>query len=369
MTIAFFVLGPLPQALKLLSASGLPWTKTWTVIFSLAWLIEVILRFIAGMKFEVTRDNRGIDLKNLANYLRQSSKMIYQVAFIVQIAVWIWILTKLAATPVLCGILGAMLLGLAWVCSVGFLTTLALVVILLVPIFINNHFNTSPFRRVRAIVMCAAIVGVLPLWTKYGWTADWFSGSLLWVFNFISPVGFVVALILLPPCAVLFVWACTAILIGLDAILVKFGQKLEERDPDALESQSLLPRGEEPQQQASTATTTVSDAVPSTTAEPHASSTIAMDTLAQNTPLPPSRATTGFTVPTNWWLRLTALSESLERGSGKWTFHYRGLDRAQRRRVQAIAFALANLFFVSLWYWGEYDPEETEKAGWTDMFG
>lgn len=87
MTIAFCVLGPLPQALKLFSASGLPWTKTWAIIFSLAWLVEVILRFTAGMKYEVPRDPRDTDLKHLAKYLHRISKLIYEAAFIVQIAV------------------------------------------------------------------------------------------------------------------------------------------------------------------------------------------------------------------------------------------------------------------------------------------
>ena len=48
-TIALFVLGPFPQALKVFDMSGLPWTKTWAAIFLAAWLSEAMVRFAAGI--------------------------------------------------------------------------------------------------------------------------------------------------------------------------------------------------------------------------------------------------------------------------------------------------------------------------------
>lgn len=48
-TVCFFLLEPLPQAIKIFGSSGLRWTKVWAVIFFVAWFVEVITRFVSAL--------------------------------------------------------------------------------------------------------------------------------------------------------------------------------------------------------------------------------------------------------------------------------------------------------------------------------
>lgn len=46
-TIFFFILGPLPQALKALGAGRVYWAKAWAALLLGAWCFEVVIRFSA----------------------------------------------------------------------------------------------------------------------------------------------------------------------------------------------------------------------------------------------------------------------------------------------------------------------------------
>lgn len=114
MTIAFFMLGPFPQTLKLLGAKGLIWSKAWAAIFFSAWMIEVIFRFVARLEHDGSRELNDAVLRQSADHLRWVSKLIFQLAFIVQISVWLWILIILAATPSITHVLGETIIGVTW---------------------------------------------------------------------------------------------------------------------------------------------------------------------------------------------------------------------------------------------------------------
>ena len=279
----------------------------------------------------------------------------------------------MAATPILCEILGITLLGVFWYFGIG---TMLWIVTLLIPIYLMVKVSNVPFPITRALVVVACMIAISIVWIKYVLSAKWFLDVLGWFIIVSQPVGFVIALLLVPICAFLFVWACTAILIGLDALLVTVGRKSQQaRDDRAMESHSLLARDNDGDEDPSAAvtipsTTAAIDVGNSTTDLPTTSSSMpTIQTISENIPLPPSRASTGLIVPATWGARLAALSERLETKSSKWAFHYRALPDAQLRRVQAIAFSLTNLFFTTMWYWCKYEPEGTKKAGWTDMFG
>lgn len=57
--LSLFILGPLPQAIKMFGMKGLPWTKTWAVVFFAAWVGEVIVGFIAGIQSKASDNIPG----------------------------------------------------------------------------------------------------------------------------------------------------------------------------------------------------------------------------------------------------------------------------------------------------------------------
>ena len=146
----------------------------------------------------------------------------------------------MAATPILCEILGITLLGVFWYFGIG---TMLWIVTLLIPIYLMVKVSNVPFPITRALVVVACMIAISIVWIKYVLSAKWFLDVLGWFIIVSQPVGFVIALLLVPICAFLFVWACTAILIGLDALLVTVGRKSQQaRDDRAMESHSLLAR-------------------------------------------------------------------------------------------------------------------------------
>lgn len=46
----FFILGTLPPALKLLSVEGIPWSRTWVILFLSSWIVNEILAFLVWFK-------------------------------------------------------------------------------------------------------------------------------------------------------------------------------------------------------------------------------------------------------------------------------------------------------------------------------
>jgi len=200
-------------------------------------------------------------------------------------------------------------------------------------------------------------------WMKLVWMSEWFLNVTVWLFMISGPLGFILLLFLLPLSAYLFVLACTAILICLDYALVSTAQSRQAEQQDSIEAHHLLP------QQQLQAVTGDNEADASS---PHASPTMDIQDIqdiAMNTPLPPSRAATGFHIPAQWWKRLDALSDRLIYTVSVLTFGHGKRLAAERRRAQSISFSLGNLFFTALWYCFKYDPTGTEKPAWAEMLG
>lgn len=83
-TIFFFILGPLPQAIKALGARGLYWTKAWAALFLGSWFVEVVVRFSSGLPQSTAADMADAELRSQARFLRKISLMVHQVAFVTQ---------------------------------------------------------------------------------------------------------------------------------------------------------------------------------------------------------------------------------------------------------------------------------------------
>jgi len=77
-------------------------------------MIEVIFRFVARLEHDGSRELNDAVLRQSADHLRWVSKLIFQLAFIVQISVWLWILIILAATPSITHVLGETIIGVTW---------------------------------------------------------------------------------------------------------------------------------------------------------------------------------------------------------------------------------------------------------------
>ena len=318
------MLGPLPQALKLFGAKGLTWSKACAAIFFTAWMVEVVLRFFAGMKHDVSWDTRDLEVKQVARHLRQISKFIYQMAFTAQIVIWLWILIVMALTPDLALILGAMVLLCVWGLGIAIAIQITIAIVLL---SVTSLFSHARSQRVY-LVLCAVFLAIISfVWVKFVFMSTWFYEVVNWLGSNGRPVGFIFAIFMIPLTGLSFVWACVAILVSVDTLLVSVQQERQHEQQNRIEAHSL------------------------------------------DTPLPPSRTATRVSVSTGWLHRMTAFSNWLESMTSGMTFHYKNLSLGERRRVQAIAFSLANLFFTTLWYCFKYDADGTAKPAWTEMLG
>lgn len=94
-TVCFFLLAPLPQAIKIFGSGGLLWTKVWLVIFFIAWSVEVITRFVSALPRSFPVEAVDVSLQSSSRHQRYLSRVIYQVAFATQASTWLWIVILL----------------------------------------------------------------------------------------------------------------------------------------------------------------------------------------------------------------------------------------------------------------------------------
>lgn len=333
-TICFFILGPLPQAIKIFGAHGLYWTKAWAAVLFSAWVWEVMVRFIAALPRSVKVDTDGVGSRVRSRDLKQLSRILYQIDFMAQFAVWLWILVILSWSRAPREYIGFFFGALLWVVGLvygGLLLGIALVILLL-------YALSSISRLAATIFLICASVGWTVYWFYAVYLMDWSYAILLWLIRVSEALSLVVGLPLLSGTIYLFVSASTALLLAFDSILVILGQEVE----GSLEREPFL---------SSEADTQSDDQT--------------LMTHQRRTSLGANEE--GQNVSSRRITRCSARSaETIALGK---FFHRRKLEVHQNRRVRAITFALANLLFTSLYYFFKYYSYGTVKPSWTDMLG
>lgn len=400
-TISLFVLGPLPQAIKMFGMTGLPWTKLWAVILFVAWVIEVILRFCAG----ISSEKEGASLvrrKMMAKTtLRRVSKMTYQVAFMAQIAVWLWILIATCATPNVRWAFGAGFVISLWGFAIGigvWIGTLYLITIVL-----RTYMPAGGAPIVTAYFSC--LIGLTVGWYKIFFSQQSFD-LLSWLFKISGPFGFILALFVLVFGLYVFIRGCTLFILTLDLIIMSLGEgnfaetheeessplqqphQTEEPDVEIGSAGVQETSGEENAEAAFPATRLANPPARSTTlpiirdnstpspgvgrsnTTPHVRPPTIGPSILQDTATVSTRndSVHATTPPVRDWSQsLEALSDGLANLS--MAFHWPNQTPDQNRRILAMAFAMTNLWTTLLYYMLLYSPEGTVKPSWTEMLG
>jgi hypothetical protein len=119
LTIVLFILGPLPQFIKLNACSGIPWTLTWAWAQMLGYVFTA-LTIICGRGhdegYELLRAGTTLH-DETKRYLKNTSDWIYGVAHVAQAAFSIWLLHAALYTQAVQVLVGKVfsLLFLTWV--------------------------------------------------------------------------------------------------------------------------------------------------------------------------------------------------------------------------------------------------------------
>lgn len=316
-TVFFFVLGPLPQAIKALGAEGLYWTKAWAALFLGAWCVEVVVRFSSGLHRPTTGD---AGLRSQACFLRKVSLMIHQVAFVTQYCIWLWTIIMLSQSEKFRKILAVAVGTFLGILYSLFTLTGAL------PLFMLND-DGLPFMLPDAELSRLAVRWFLAFIVFEGLYITMLIWSIQRVGNWIEiaseALAFVPGIVLFSGVIYVSSWVCTALLIYFDYTLVELGKRFHG---DA-------PRG---------------DPLPSPTAgtrpddDHHASER---------------------------WQFAERCSSALAARVTLLSFHSADTDGDQIRRVLSIAFAVGNLLFATLYYCIKYDSAGTVKPSWTELLG
>ena len=373
-TLSLFMLGPLPQTIKLFSTSGLPWTKTWAVIFFIAWIAEAGVRFLAGIPGTTTNASNNRELLSARRSLIRLSTWIHQAAFFIQVVIWTWIIVSFSAGSR--QTFGTILASLVWGWGIG----LGVWIIILV-LFWSCCKGVRGGEACGFITLTIFYIGFSTLWFWVYFTSTWSYKLLFWMCDFSGPFGFLFSAALSLWGFYFFVWGCTALIIGLDFVLTSIGQHPEPSNN--VEAQTLL-HVSSPIEDADTESTVEAPYIASieTTAE----STVAIERINQASgrsytfPTASREGTTarrgtptGVIATLIWtddrWQRLDKFSEKLAKTALTYTFHWKNQNHDQNRRILAIAFALTNLLFTLLYYCFKYNPTGTIKPSWTEMLG
>ena len=391
-TICFFVLGPLPQAVKLFAMKGLPWTKAWAVCLFAGWMGEIIVRFLAGIpggRVDLTMGEASV---TTARILFLISRITYQLAFLAQVAMWIWILVYISASEGVRKSFGEYAIVSIWlIILLGFIG-LSMGAYLGVVGYLVSIFSSKIVRIAIGIIFYVGFFPGVAAWSE-GLSKLSFFRLDRW-FKQGKAVGSPVAVVVIPICIACLVWICTVLLILFDHSLARLARG---RNRASHEDQAqLLPmlagsldqeRGFQTESLANDANTpasmqsiweqqrldSTSRSLPFPHELPHNENTNAHPASAANDSLTPPAA--GST--TIHWQRLLSLSNLINRRfspmAAIFTSPLEFLGQARRedsgRRVLAIAFALVNLLMALLYYSIRYSSAGTRKPSWTEMLG
>jgi hypothetical protein len=92
LTIVLFVLGPLPQFVKLNACSGIPWTLTWSWIYMLCYLSTAVAIIVGAKAKEREEETTGTALtKETKDFLKMATRRIYLLAHLTHAIFSIWL--------------------------------------------------------------------------------------------------------------------------------------------------------------------------------------------------------------------------------------------------------------------------------------
>ena len=325
-TIFFFILGPLPQAIKALGATGLYWTKVWAALFLVPWCVEVFVRFSSGLPQSTTVDMADRGLRSEARFLRKVSLMVHQVAFVTQYCIWLWTVIILSQSETFRKILAfpvSIFLGFLYIM---FFFTAA------IPVVLRDSLELPSLCWYPFLIVFEGLWVAIFIWS--------IQRVRNWVEIASEALAFAPGIVLFSGVILIFSWVCTALLIYLDYALVQLGRSSHD---SALPGNAL--------------------------SSPEAGTRQDDDS---STNLTPSRSSTEDVTNANaskFWKFAEGCSNALAKRVCIFAFHSRDTSEDQIRRVLSIAFAVGNLFFATLYYGIKYDSKGTVKPSWTELLG
>lgn len=327
--LAYFVLGPLPQAFKLVGMQGIPWTTTWGILYLVSYLIT-LTTFLHNESPETTKQpsfRRPQDEEDLPSdtikTLLKTSHTIYKTAFAAQIALWIWTLVKLSLSKIMLIVLGTVLAG--WLLQIIFLAA-ALTIIFLPPYLfggspvlygINFAIHATWFIVCRAWIKIAAGV-MFDAFTKVT------SNVLAFVFG-LCIIGFFI---------IFFITIAIACMKGVTRLVqVLRGTEAAPGGPSAMPLLGQTDNNE--QLQLPTVRRTFTDP-------------------------PPGRASAARSILQRSWNAAPPFAKPLSA---------KEIKESEDRGFMSMGFALTNLMMGSLYYGFLYDETGTRNPGWSGMLG
>lgn len=323
-TIFFFILGPLPQAIKAIGTVGLHWTKAWAALFLGAWCVEVIVRFSAGLFQPPMEESAITGLESLAGFLRKVSLIFHQVAFVTQYSIWLWVIITLSQSEMFRTILAVPVAGFLMIVYFLFIFTAGL------PSMLRDLevFHSGIIYYCFFIVFEGLYMAVL-IWSIQR-VKDWIGIAS-------EALAFVPGSVLFSGAIYVFSLVCTALLIYFDDKLVQLGRN-SQGPADAPASPEAVNRPG--------------------------------NGLPANLALSRSN-TEDFRHPIAYkiWRVAERSSKALAKRAYLLSFPWEDNSEDQNRRVLSITFALANLLFATLYYCILYDPTGTVKPSWTELLG
>ena len=371
LTICFYVLGPLPQAIKIFGVSGLPWTETWVALLFMAWLVEIVIRFCAGLpntKVNGVRNEK--EMLTSSKLLKRTSRTLNYVAFIMQVLVWLWILLSLSASKFVKFLFGFLVSMLAWYFGICILLPTAILALPIKLLEIQSKRNMKPTME---FLLAAAGIIILFSWTAlicYCASAAWSQTLLLWLVNHSEPVGFVVALPVSTAVLWLFVLNLTRLVLMVDNKIIAASRNVLSSPQERHQAQLTLPPPvtidgsylESGAQGANArfSTTSVEASLENTNDTLEASADIDAPS--------PNFSVSGTNTRAEKLEKLFDKFYDLSLKTVPMILRANQTD-VENRKVLAIVFALANLTFTALYYCFKYSPEGTTKPGWTEMLG
>ena len=112
--LILFLLGPLPQAIKLVGMRGIPWTQTWGMCYLISFLLFIVVDALdlkhpaethSTTDVELSRQHEAADSPELdpshriADTLHPYSWILHLLAHLTQFCVWMWISFVLLSLP------------------------------------------------------------------------------------------------------------------------------------------------------------------------------------------------------------------------------------------------------------------------------
>ena len=308
----FFILGPLPQAIKAFGAVGLHWTKAWAALFLGAWCVEVVVRFSAGLARPTRVESAATGLESQASFLRKISLMVHQAAIVIQYCIWLWIMITLPRSEKFQHILALCVL-LNIVCPTFFLIAIAFLP------YVLGELGVFP-SYVYTVAFWIVFEG---LWFMM---FIWYLQSLdKWVYITSEALAFLPGTVLFSIAIYVFSLLCTALLIYVDLTLARSGPQEEPRYNYGPPTNRALSRS--------------------------------------------SREDFRHPIANELWRFAERCSKALAKKAYLLSFLWEDISEDQNRRVLSITFALANLLFATLYYCILYDSMGTVKPSWTELLG